>query len=189
MKSKNIIDTQFDDSREHWYNEFKRLEEKEKTECDDVYESLVFWQKEYEKFRSNIDSSMMQVSGATLDYYKTDRELYLDDFISQRIKSLEREKELIEAREVVKNDRPKVSHYIILLNHLGLVDKIEEFTKNKAHTSRIIAFLGDYPDSTHESIRIAITDLREDKNKKLYTTRALEKVNDILSQLNLKADL
>lgn len=188
MSTKNISDLDYDDAREHWYKEFKILEEKAETECDDVYERLVFWQKEYEKFRSQIDSKMMQASGETLQKFNTNQQLYLDDFISHRIKSLEREKELLEARGVAKIDRPNVSHYVILLNKLGLIDEIEKVTKSKAHTARIIAFLGDYPDSKHETFRVALTDLRED-NKKLNTPTALEKVNNLLLKFDLKADL
>lgn len=188
MSNKNISDLDYDDAREHWYKEFKILEEKAETECDDVYERLVFWQKEYEKFRSQIDSRMLQASGETLGHIKTDRELYLDDFISQRIKSLEREKELLEARGVAKIDRPKIAHYVILLNKLGLIDRLEEATKSKAQIARILAFLGDYPDSTHETFRVALTDLREN-NKKLFTQPAIEKVNNILLKFGLKADL
>jgi hypothetical protein len=40
----------------------------------------------------------MQASGETLQHYNSNQQLYLDDFISHRIKSLEREKELLEAR-------------------------------------------------------------------------------------------
>jgi hypothetical protein len=188
MSTKSISDLNYDDAKKHWYKEFKILEEKAKTECDDVYDKLVFWQKEYEKFRSQIDSRMLQASGETLGHFNTDRELYLDDFISQRIKSLEREKELLEARGVAKLNRPNVSHYVILLNKLGLIDEIEKVTKSKAQTARIIAYLGDYPDSTHETFRVTLTDLREN-NKKLNTPTALEKVNNLLLKFDLKADL
>ena len=189
MNSKNILDVQFDNARKHWYEEFKTLEEEAETECEDVYEKLVFWQKEYEKFRSQINSTMMQASGETLQHYnKSNEQLYLDDFISQRIRFLEREKELLEARGVAKIDRPKIAHYVILLNKLGLIDRLEEATKSKAQIARILAFLGDYPDSTHETFRNTLRDLREN-NKKLFTQPAIEKVNNLLLKFDLKADL
>jgi hypothetical protein len=45
---------------------------------------------------------MMQASGETLQHYNSNQQMYLDDFISHRIKSLVREKELLEARGMSK---------------------------------------------------------------------------------------
>ena len=125
MSAKNILDIEFDDDRKRWYKEFKILEEKAETECDDVYERLVFWQKEYEKFRSQIDSKMMQASGETLQHYNSNQQLYLDDFISHRIKSLEREKELLEETDdfEVTSLGTNILSGIILPTVIGLAEK------------------------------------------------------------------
>jgi hypothetical protein len=180
MSITNISEFNFDSQKNHWRGIFAELEEKEEQECSDVYESLIFWQKELEKFNNELDFATLQASGQTLKEFGVNRDLYLDDMITNRIKTLERVKEQLESGNSIPLGHTKVAHYVLFLHKIGLIESLQKVTKTNTQTARLIQFLGNYPESTYDNIRITLTDLRESKNKKFFNPTNIEKVDDLI---------
>lgn len=182
MSIKNIRELDFDSQKKYWREIFTELEAKEKQECSDIYESLIFWQRELEKFNNQLDSATLEASGQTLKGFGVKRELYLDDMIINRIKTLERVKEQLEVGNNVPIGHTKVAQYVLFLHSIGLIEPLQKITKTNTQTARLIQFLGNYPESSHHNIRIFLTDLRESMNKKLFNPTNIEKVDDLIKK-------
>ena len=182
MSIKNIDELDFDSQKKHWREIFTELEEIEKQECSDVYESLIFWQRELERFNNQLDSATLEASGQTLKDFGVNRELFLDDMITNRINTLERVKEQLEAGNNVPIGYTKVAQYVLFLHSIGLIESLQKVTNTNTQTARLIQFLGNYPESSHHNIRITLTDLRESKNKKFFNPTNIEKVDDLIKK-------
>ena len=180
MSAKNINDIDFDSQKNHWREIFAILEERELQECSDVYESLIFWQHELAKFNNKLDSTLLQASGQVLKEIGVNRELFLDAMISNKIKTLERVKEQLEAGNNVPIGHTPVAQYITFLYRVGLIESLQKLTNSTTSAAKLIRFLGNYPESSYDNIRISITHLNEKKNEKLFNPTNNAKVDELI---------
>jgi hypothetical protein len=180
MSQQNISELSFDSQKNLWREIFVQLEEKERDKCSDVYESLIFWQQELENFNNNLDASILQASGQTLKEFGINRELFLDDMISNKIKTLERVKEQLEAGNNVPIGYTSVAQYVSFLHRIGLIESLQKLTNTTTAAAKLIRFLGNYPESSNENIRISLTHLNEKKNKKLFNPTNNAKVEELI---------